>query len=88
MLSAHATALKVLLLNSCSLSAWPLAGVTAGALAALHTLEARGNPLQAALPPRALAACPGLRSLDLSGARGTHHHAPVVLAGAAAGGLV
>uniref|UniRef100_A0A383W029 Leucine-rich repeat-containing N-terminal plant-type domain-containing protein n=1 Tax=Tetradesmus obliquus TaxID=3088 RepID=A0A383W029_TETOB len=67
---ASLTRLKVLCLNSCSLIAWPLAGVPAGALDSLHTLEVRSNPLQGVLGRGCLASCPALRSLDLSGVRG------------------
>jgi Leucine-rich repeat (LRR) protein len=59
--------LKVLCLNSCSLTAWPLRGVRPGALDSLHTLEARGNPLRGVMGRGCLASCPALRSLDLSG---------------------
>jgi Leucine-rich repeat (LRR) protein len=59
--------LKVLCLNSCSLTAWPLRGVRPGALDSLHTLEARGNPLRGVLGRGCFASCPALRSLDLSG---------------------
>jgi Leucine-rich repeat (LRR) protein len=59
--------LKVLCLNSCSLTAWPLRGVAPGALDSLHTLEVRSNPLQGLLSRGCLASCPALRSLDLSG---------------------
>lgn len=60
------TAVKVLSLNSCALSTWPLAGLSPGCLQNLHTLELRGNAL-GPCPVNALAACPHLKTLDLSG---------------------
>eukprot|EP00878_Enallax_costatus_P026031 GHUV01027903.1.p1 GENE.GHUV01027903.1~~GHUV01027903.1.p1 ORF type:complete len:599 (+),score=189.93 GHUV01027903.1:562-2358(+) len=64
--------LKVLCLNSCNLVSWPLQGVEAGSLEALHTLECKSNPFRGHIPAGGLAACPALRSLDLSGVRGLH----------------
>lgn len=60
------SSLRVLAMNSCGLTAWPLAGLPLGCLPALHTLELRFNVL-GGCPDSGLAACPRLKSLDLSG---------------------
>lgn len=73
--------LRMLSLNNCGLECWPLAGLPAGSLDALHTLEMRANPLGSPLPADALNACPALRALDVSGVRGLRF-APGCLAGA------
>lgn len=62
----HFCELKSLSLNSCALHTWPLAGLSAGCLPALQSLELRFNPLGTS-PLQGLHACPRLKSLDLSG---------------------
>lgn len=59
--------LKVLALNNCGLTSWPLAGLSPGCLQGLHTLELAGNSFGRSCPVDGLAACPRLKSLDLSG---------------------
>ncbi|KAF8070897.1 5-methyltetrahydropteroyltriglutamate--homocysteine methyltransferase [Scenedesmus sp. PABB004] len=78
---AQLAALRVLRLNGCGLGQWPLVGAAQSALGALHTLEARRNAWRAPLAHGALACCPALRSLDLSGSSGLQL-APGALSGA------
>lgn len=59
--------LKALAMNNCSLTSWPLAGLSPGCLGALQALELCSNSFGVCLPADGLAACPGLKSLDLSG---------------------
>lgn len=66
-------ALKGLTMSSCSLTSWPLAGLSPGCLNELHTLDLRGNAF-GRCPVNALAACPQLRHLDVSGKRGKREH--------------
>lgn len=64
---AQLPSLKHLSLNNCSLTTWPLLGLGPGGLRALHTLELAGNNFGRSCPQDGLAACPQLKTLDLSG---------------------
>lgn len=64
---AHLPSLKLLSLNNCSLTTWPLVDLGPGSLQALHTLELAGNSFGRSCPQDGLAACPHLKTLDLSG---------------------
>lgn len=59
--------LKALAMDNCSLTSWPLAALRPGCLGALQALELCSNSFGGCLPADGLAACPGLKSLDLSG---------------------
>ena len=63
------SAVRALALNSCGLTTWPLSGLPPGCLQSLTSLELRGNVGLGVqpCPLDALAACPRLKSLDLSG---------------------
>lgn len=65
---AQLTALKALTMNNCALATLPLVGLGPRGLPGLQTLELCGNSFGRCCPADGLAACPRLRSLDLSGA--------------------
>lgn len=64
---AQLTALKALTMNQCALATWPLGGVGPRSLPVLQALELCGNSFGRCCPADGLAACPRLKSLDLSG---------------------
>jgi hypothetical protein len=64
---AQLTALKALTMNQCALATWPLGGLGPRSLPMLQTLELCGNSFGRCCPADGLAACPRLKSLDLSG---------------------
>jgi hypothetical protein len=61
------SAVKALAFNNCGFASWPLAGLSGGCLQALQTLELCGNSFGGSLTAHALAACPCLTTLDLTG---------------------
>jgi Leucine-rich repeat (LRR) protein len=68
---AQLPSLRLLSLNNCSLTTWPLVGLSPGSLQALHTLELAGNSFGRSCPLDGLAVCPRLKTLDLSGVGNT-----------------
>lgn len=61
------SALKTLAMNNCGFAGWPLAGLSPGCMQTLQALELCGNGFGRSLTAQALAACPRLKSLDLTG---------------------